>query len=58
MAESVLDELQSKIESFTIIPSGGGRFEVSLNGDLVYSKLSTGKFPEPDEIKKVLKAKL
>ncbi len=58
MAESVLDELQSKIESLALVPSGGGRFEVSLNGDLVYSKLSTGQFPEPDEIKNALKAKL
>ena len=29
-----------------LIPTGGGAFEVSLNGDLLYSKLKTGKFPD------------
>jgi selenoprotein W-related protein len=29
-----------------LIPSSGGCFEVSINGDLVYSKLKTGKFPD------------
>lgn len=29
-----------------LIPSGGGAFEIKLNGDLVYSKLKTGKFPD------------
>jgi selenoprotein W-related protein len=29
-----------------LIPAGGGCFELSLNGDLIYSKLDTGKFPE------------
>jgi selenoprotein W-related protein len=29
-----------------LIPSGGGCFELSINGDLVYSKLKTGQFPD------------
>lgn len=29
-----------------LIPGGGGCFELSINGDLVYSKLETGKFPD------------
>ncbi len=29
-----------------LIPSGGGCFELSVNGDLVYSKLKAGKFPD------------
>jgi len=29
----------------TLIPGGGGCFELSLNGDLIYSKLKTGEFP-------------
>ena len=28
------------------MPAGGGCFEVSLDGDLVYSKLKTGQFPD------------
>ena len=33
-----------------LIPSGGGVFEVSADGDLLHSKKKTGHFPEPAEI--------
>ncbi len=29
-----------------MIPSGGGAFELSINGDLIYSKLKTSQFPD------------
>jgi selenoprotein W-related protein len=32
------------------VPSDGGRFEISIDGDLIYSKLKTGKFPEEEAI--------
>jgi selT/selW/selH-like putative selenoprotein len=38
-----------------LIKSGGGAFEVRVNGDLIYSKLSVGEFPSDDEIVKDLK---
>ena len=28
------------------MPSGGGCFEVSLDGETIYSKLQTGEFPD------------
>jgi len=29
-----------------LVPSKGGCFELTLNGELLYSKLKTGQFPE------------
>ena len=29
-----------------LIPGGGGCFELSVNGELLYSKLKTGAFPD------------
>jgi len=29
-----------------LIPSGGGCFELVVDGDLIYSKLESGKFPD------------
>jgi selenoprotein W-related protein len=29
-----------------LIPASGGAFELKVNGDLIYSKLDTGKFPD------------
>ena len=34
----------------TLVPAGGGCFELTANGELVYSKLATGKFPDEQEI--------
>ncbi len=42
MAE-VLNEFEPEIESFALIPSDGGRFEITVNGELVYSKLQTNR---------------
>ena len=40
------------------MPGSGGVFEVTVNNEKVYSKLETGKFPEPDEIVKAVRGKL
>lgn len=37
-----------------LIEGGGGAFEVCLEGKLIFSKLSAGRFPEPEEIFKIL----
>jgi selenoprotein W-related protein len=46
----VLNAYKNKVGSFELIPSGGGVFEVSLDGDLIFSKKSEGRFPEYEEI--------
>ena len=50
MTESILKAFKRDIETFTLLPSDGGRFEVTVNGDLVFSKLKEGRFPEFDEV--------
>lgn len=37
-----------------LVPSDGGCFEVSRNGQLVFSKLASGRFPEDGEIRGIL----
>jgi selenoprotein W-related protein len=41
-----------------LIPTGGGAFEISLDGDLVYSKLKTGEFPEEKWVLKTVGERL
>ncbi len=50
LAEELLKEYEYVIESVALIPSDGGRFEVSVNGQLIYSKLQTKRHAEADEI--------
>jgi selT/selW/selH-like putative selenoprotein len=37
-----------------LVPSDGGCFEVEKNGNLVYSKLSAGRFPDDGEVEAIL----
>ena len=50
MTDRLLREFKQDIEGFTLIPSGGGRFEVTIDGELAFSKLKEGRFPEYEEI--------
>ena len=51
MAEEILVEYKKDIASFTLVPSDRGRFELSVNGELIFSKVQEGRFPEYGEIK-------
>jgi selenoprotein W-related protein len=46
LTNRLLGTLKQKIKNLTLIPSGGGCFELTVDGELVYSKLQTGKFPD------------
>ena len=46
MTTKLLSTYKQKISSLKLIPASGGCFELSVNGDLIYSKLETGKFPD------------
>jgi selenoprotein W-related protein len=37
------------------VPSDGGRFEFSINGELRYSKLETHRHAEPGEIASIVR---
>jgi len=39
----LLKNFETEIESVTLVPSDGGRFELTVNGKLLYSKLKTGR---------------
>jgi selenoprotein W-related protein len=41
-----LTTYKQRIQELRLVPGGGGCFELSLNGELIYSKLKTGQFPE------------
>ena len=50
LAEELLKNYEHVIEGITLVPSDGGRFEVSVNGSLLYSKLQTKRHAEAGEI--------
>ena len=50
LTEELLKNYEHVIETVTLVPSEGGRFEVSVNGELLYSKLATHRHAEPGEV--------
>jgi len=54
----LLEEFESRVTGWELIPSGSGRFEVKVDGELVYSKLRTGRHTDSAEVRKLIKAKL
>jgi len=51
LAEEILVEYKKDITSFALVPSDKGRFELSVDGELIFSKVQEGRFPEYGEIK-------
>ena len=54
LAQELLNDYEHVIESVALVPSDGGRFEVSVNGELVYSKLQTKRHAEAGEVLKII----
>jgi selenoprotein W-related protein len=48
--DELLKHYEHTIEEIKLIPSDGGKFEVTVNGQLLYSKLSTHRHAEPGEV--------
>lgn len=58
LTAELLREYEHQIDSFEVIPSRGGRFEVTVDGDLLFSKLAAGRHAEPGEVLGLLRDKL
>jgi selenoprotein W-related protein len=54
LAGELLENFEAKTISVALLPSDGGRFEVSVNGNLLYSKLQTGRHAEPGEVTRLI----
>ncbi len=46
MTSKLLSRFKQQIRELKLIPSRGGCFELTVNGEPIYSKLQTGKFPD------------
>jgi len=58
LAAELLDQFEAEIETLTLIPSDGGKFEISVNDQLLYSKLQTRRHAEPGEVRDLVRTYL
>lgn len=54
----MLQAFEAQVGQLAIIPSDGGRFEVEVDGKLLYSKLATKRHAEPGEIPDLIRQHL
>ena len=50
LAGELLKAFEADIETLKLVPSDGGRFEVTVNGKLIFSKLESRRHAEPGEV--------
>jgi selenoprotein W-related protein len=62
MAETIISTFRSMgahpVEELRLIPSSGGRFEVTIDGELVYSKAATGQHTTNERIVELIRGRL
>nr|WP_100399143.1 Rdx family protein [Bacillus sp. FJAT-44742] len=49
-ADKLLDKYRGAVSAVELITSSGGAFEVTVDGEKVYSKLEQGSFPDEDQL--------
>ena len=58
MAAKIEAAHKEQVGRVKLIASGGGCFELSLDGELVYSKLATGSFPNEEAMVELIRERL
>jgi selenoprotein W-related protein len=55
LAQEILATFDADIGRVSLVPSGGGIFEVRLNGAVIFSRKQAERFPEAKEIKQLVR---
>jgi len=58
LTTKILTEFKQKISSLDLEPSSGGCFELTIDGELKYSKLATGEFPDESILMEEIRQRL
>jgi selenoprotein W-related protein len=58
LADELLGGWAPILETIELLPSSKGRFEVVLDGELIFSKAELGRHAEPGEVVGLVRAKL
>ena len=50
VAEDLLGSYQHRIDGLTLVPGPRGIFDVTVNGELIFSKYAKGRHADPGEV--------
>ena len=55
LAQELLTTFEQDLYSVSLKPGSGGILEISLNGQLIFSRKEAGRFPEAKEVKQLIR---
>jgi selenoprotein W-related protein len=58
LTDELLQGWAPVIETIELIPASKGRFEVTLDGELIFSKADLGRHANPGEVAGIVRAKI
>lgn len=58
MAQELLTTFAEELGEVALVPGSGGIFEVRLNGEVLWNKKAAGRYPEPKEIKQLIRDRI
>lgn len=58
VAQELLHTFGDLLGGVSLVPGGGGVFEVAIDGETVYSTRSHGRFPETRELRDLVRGRL
>lgn len=51
-------KFKQDITELALLPSDGGRFEIKVDDEMIYSKLASGRFPDNADIESAVRQRL
>ncbi len=58
LAQELLFTFEDMLGECSLVPTDKGIFNVLLDGELIYSKQDSGKFPESNKLKQLIRDKI
>jgi selenoprotein W-related protein len=55
MAQELLTTFEQDIDSVALVPGTGGVFDITVDGDVIWSRQEAGRFPDIKELKQLVR---
>jgi selenoprotein W-related protein len=58
MAQELLTTFEQELGSVALAPGSGGVFDISIDGQTIWSRKETGRFPDIKELKQLVRDRI
>ncbi|MDO1448935.1 SelT/SelW/SelH family protein [Rhodocytophaga aerolata] len=58
MAQELLTTFEKEIGEVALIPATGGKLDIRVDGNLIFSRKDEGRFPEMKELKQLIRDRI